>query len=160
MSNPLVIKNLSHRYDTSPVFQNIDLDVKKGEWMALLGGSGCGKSTLLRIIAGFIKPQEGVIYIHGKNVSSLPPHKREVGLVFQDYALFPTQTVRQNIAFGRKKYAPTCMDLLSLVSLQGMENRFPSQLSGGQQQRVALIRALAAQPQMTTSSPSSHAFKK
>jgi ABC-type Fe3+/spermidine/putrescine transport system ATPase subunit len=148
MSEILSVQNLSHHYDQDLVFSNLSLSVKKGEWLALLGGSGCGKSTLLRCISGLIKPSGGSIFIEGVNITHTPANQRGVGLVFQDYALFPTCTVRENIEFGRKNSAPSCTDLLKLISLKGMEHRFPAQLSGGQQQRVALARALAAQPKI------------
>ena len=148
MSNLLFVQDIMHQYNDEPVFSNIHFGMKDGEWVGLLGGSGCGKSTLLRCIAGLIQPTKGTISIESKDITKTAPNKRGVGLVFQDYALFPTCTVRENINFGRVPSAPTCSELLSLVSLSGVENRLPSQLSGGQQQRVALARALAAQPKL------------
>ncbi|MDK2914541.1 MAG: thiamine transport system ATP-binding protein [Thermococcaceae archaeon] len=132
-----------------------DLRVKDGEFLTLLGPSGCGKTTTLRIIAGFEKPDSGEILFDGKSVNELPPYERGIGIVFQDYALFPHMSVFKNVAFGlemrrlpkaeierRVKWA------LELVGLKGFENRYPEQLSGGQQQRVALARALVVEPQV------------
>ncbi|MAA79180.1 MAG: ABC transporter [Deltaproteobacteria bacterium] len=148
MSNLLSIQNVMHQYGKTTVFSHLNLSMEHGEWVGLLGGSGCGKTTLLRCIAGLITPSEGSIHLEDKDITHSPPNERGVGLVFQDYALFPTCTVQENINFGRVSNAPTCAELLSLISLQGMEHRLPSQLSGGQQQRVALARALAAQPKL------------
>ena len=148
MSELLSIERLTHQYGETPVFSNLNLNMKNGEWVGLLGGSGCGKTTLLRCISGLITPSKGKIFLEGKDIISTPPAQRGVGLVFQDYALFPTSTVEENITFGRKKTAPTCEQLLSLISLEKMKDRLPAQLSGGQQQRVALARALAAQPRL------------
>lgn len=148
MSELLSIERLTHQYGETPVFSNLNLNMKGGEWVGLLGGSGCGKTTLLRCISGLITPSKGKIFLEGKDITSTPPAQRGVGLVFQDYALFPTSTVEENISFGRKNTAPTCEQLLSLISLENMNGRLPAQLSGGQQQRVALARALAAQPRL------------
>lgn len=148
MSNLLSIQNVMHKYGDMTVFTDLNLDMKHGEWVGLLGGSGCGKTTLLRCISGLITPSKGKIYLDGKDITHSSPNERGVGLVFQDYALFPTCTVEENINFGRAQDAPTCAQLLSLISLQDMGHRLPSQLSGGQQQRVALARALAARPKL------------
>ena len=148
MSNLLSIQNVMHQYGKTTVFSDVHLDIKHGEWVGLLGGSGCGKTTLLRCVAGLIHPSRGKILLEEKDITCSPPNERGIGLVFQDYALFPTCTVEENINFGRVRGAPTCTQLLSLISLQGMEQRLPAQLSGGQQQRVALARALAAQPKL------------
>ena len=148
MSKVLSIQNLSHQYGSTSVFSDINLDIAHGEWVGLLGGSGCGKTTLLRCIAGLTSPTAGTISMEKKEITHIHPSNRNVGLVFQDYALFPTCTVQENIQFGRKSSAPSCAELLSLVSLENMEHRLPAQLSGGQQQRVALARALAAQPKL------------
>ncbi|PHY08015.1 MAG: polyamine ABC transporter ATP-binding protein [Alcaligenaceae bacterium] len=135
------------------VLKNIDLSVAQGECVALLGPSGCGKTTTLRTIAGFIVPQEGSVSIAGKSTKNLPPNKRNVGLVFQDYALFPHMTVSENIGYGlrmRKIDGPTRSEqveqALAMVQLLHMKDRMPSQLSGGQRQRIALARALVIQP--------------
>jgi iron(III) transport system ATP-binding protein len=132
-----------------PAVYSVSLTMQPGELLALLGPSGCGKTTLLRLIAGFEQPQDGTIEIAERRVAGagewVPPEQRGVGMVFQDYALFPHLTVRQNIEFGLEagNRAKRCKDMLSLVRLEGMEDRYPHQLSGGQQQRVALARALA-----------------
>jgi putative spermidine/putrescine transport system ATP-binding protein len=132
---------------------NVSLDIASGEFVTLVGASGCGKTTLLRIIAGFTKPDRGELSIDGKRVEGLPPSKREVGFVFQSYALFPTQTVAQNIGFSlsirrrpKAEIAGRVDELCQLTQLSGMEDRYPHELSGGQQQRVALARALAPNP--------------
>ena len=132
---------------------NVSLDIASGEFVTLVGASGCGKTTLLRIIAGFTKPDRGELSIDGKRVEGLPPSKREVGFVFQSYALFPTQTVAQNIGFSlsirrrpKAEIAGRVEELCALTQLSGMEDRYPHELSGGQQQRVALARALAPDP--------------
>ncbi len=160
MSNPLVIKNLTCHYQ-QPVFDNIDLTVKVGEFVAIFGPSGCGKSTLLRTIAGLVHPIKGEIEIAGHCVTRngktiVPVEKRRVGLVFQDYALFPFQTVSENIGFGlpqktrEEKLAKQARiaELLALINMTHLADRLPSELSGGQQQRVALARALAPRPKL------------
>jgi putrescine transport system ATP-binding protein len=133
----------------------LSLDVRAGEFFALLGPSGCGKTTLLRMIAGFETPDEGRILLDGKDIARVLPHRRPVNMMFQNYALFPHLTVRDNIAFGLKRagMARAEMDkrvagLAALLKLQGLEKRRPDQLSGGQKQRVALARALARRPQV------------
>ena len=133
----------------------LSLDIRAGEFFALLGPSGCGKTTLLRMIAGFETPDEGRILLDGKDIAQLLPHRRPVNMMFQNYALFPHLTVRENIAFGLKRagMARAEMDkrvagLAALLKLQGLEKRRPDQLSGGQKQRVALARALARRPQV------------
>ena len=133
----------------------LSLDIRAGEFFALLGPSGCGKTTLLRMIAGFETPDEGRILLDGKDIAQVLPHRRPVNMMFQNYALFPHLTVRDNIAFGLKRagMARAEMDkrvagLAALLKLQGLEKRRPDQLSGGQKQRVALARALARRPQV------------
>jgi ABC-type Fe3+/spermidine/putrescine transport system ATPase subunit len=132
---------------------NVRLDIASGEFLTLVGASGCGKTTLLRIIAGFTKPDSGVLTIDGRRVENLPPSKREIGFVFQSYALFPTQTIAQNIGFSlairhkpKVEIAERVKELFDLTQLTGLEDRYPHELSGGQQQRVALARALAPNP--------------
>jgi len=129
------------------------LEARDGEFLTLLGPSGCGKTTTLRIIAGFEKPERGEILFDGKRVNDLPPYERGIGIVFQDYALFPHMTVFKNIAFGLEMKRLPKAEIerrvrwaLELVGLEGLENRYPEQLSGGQQQRVALARALVVEP--------------
>ena len=148
MSSVLTLQGLAHRYNEDWIYRDLNLEVAQGEWIALLGASGCGKTTLLRSIAGLIAPSDGKIILAGEDITTAPPSKRGIGLVFQDYALFPNHTVAQNIAFGRKSTAPSVKELLSIIGLSNFEHRRPSQLSGGQQQRVALARALAAQPKL------------
>lgn len=135
------------------VLKNIDLSVAQGECVALLGPSGCGKTTTLRTIAGFVVPQEGRVSIAGKPTNNLPPNKRNVGLVFQDYALFPHMTVSENVGYGLRMRkidgddrAHQVEQALTMVQLLEMKDRMPSQLSGGQRQRIALARALVIQP--------------
>ncbi|NJE86070.1 ABC transporter ATP-binding protein [Thermococcus sp. CX2] len=131
------------------------LEAKDGEFLTLLGPSGCGKTTTLRMIAGFEKPDKGEILFDGNVVNELPPYERNIGIVFQDYALFPHLTVFDNIAFGlemkrlpRNEIERKVRWALELVGLEGLENRYPEQLSGGQQQRVALARALVIEPEV------------
>ena len=134
---------------------SIDLDIKDGEFFSLLGPSGCGKTTTLRMIAGFEQPTFGEIYIHGQPVAGIPPYRRPVNTVFQNYALFPHMTVAQNVAFGlemkkvdKKEIERRVTEVLELVQLPQFSNRRPKQLSGGQQQRVALARALINKPEV------------
>ncbi len=131
------------------------LRVKDREFLTLLGPSGCGKTTTLRIIAGFEKPESGKIIFNGKVVNDVPPYRRNIGIVFQDYALFPHMTVFKNVAFGlemrktpKDEVERRVNQVLELVGLKGLENRYPEQLSGGQQQRVALARALVIEPEL------------
>jgi putative spermidine/putrescine transport system ATP-binding protein len=132
---------------------DVSLDIASGEFLSLVGASGCGKTTLLRIIAGFTKPDSGVLTIDNRRVENLPPSKREIGFVFQSYALFPTQTIAQNIGFSlairhkpKAEIAERVKELCGITQLTGLEDRYPHELSGGQQQRVALARALAPNP--------------
>jgi spermidine/putrescine ABC transporter ATP-binding subunit len=138
--------------DTSPL-RGLSLDVRKGEFLSLLGPSGCGKTTTLRAVAGFIDPYEGDILVGGRSVRGVPPNRRNIGMVYQDYALFPHMTVQQNVAFGLKmrgvahpEAAKRADELLAKLQLGGLSQRYASQLSGGQQQRVALARALVINP--------------
>jgi spermidine/putrescine ABC transporter ATP-binding subunit len=149
----VVIDKISVAYgDTRPV-DDLSLTVQAGEFLSLLGPSGCGKTTTLRAVAGFVTPQAGDIRIGGKSVSNIPANRRNIGMVYQDYALFPHMTVTENIAFGMKmrSFSRTEIEariprLLSQLQLPGFANRYPSQLSGGQKQRVALARALVFEP--------------
>lgn len=141
------------RYAKAVVLQQVSLNVEKGELVTLLGPSGCGKSTLLRCIAGLETLDGGTIRVNGKDISQLPPQRRNVGMVFQSYALFPNMTVSDNIAFGlkmqklaRDQIAAKVKQAVELVHLSGKESVYPHQLSGGQQQRVALARALVTEP--------------
>ncbi|HJW75775.1 MAG TPA: ABC transporter ATP-binding protein, partial [Thermoleophilia bacterium] len=149
----LRLDSLSKRYGDFVAVRDVTLDVADGEFLVLLGPSGCGKTTTLRMIAGFITPSAGAIRIGDRDVTEQPPWKRNSGLVFQSYALFPHLTVAQNVAFGleMRKYAKAdlaaCVaEALKLVRLESLAERLPRQLSGGQQQRVALARALAIRP--------------
>ncbi len=133
--------------------RGISLDVRDGEFLTLLGPSGCGKTTTMRMIAGFEEPDGGEIYLRGRDVAGIPPNRRQVNMVFQEYALFPHMTVAQNIAYGLKQKKVQKAErqrlvgeMLEVVRLQGHERRKPRQLSGGQQQRVALARALVNRP--------------
>ena len=140
------------------VFRAVDrlsLDIRAGEFFALLGPSGCGKTTLLRMLAGFETPDEGRILLDGKDIAKVPPHQRPVNMMFQNYALFPHLDVRDNIAFGLKRAGMSRLqintrvaEMVALVKLDGLERRKPDQLSGGQRQRVALARSLARRPQV------------
>src|SRR6202035_5317980 len=132
---------------------NVSLAISRGEFMTLLGPSGCGKTTLLKLAAGFLAPDSGTVAIDGKCVNDVPTYKREIGMMFQNYALFPHMSVAENIAYGLKtRHVPRgeirrrTADALALVKLTGREDRKPRQLSGGQQQRVALARALVINP--------------
>jgi putative spermidine/putrescine transport system ATP-binding protein len=132
---------------------DVSLTIREGEFFSLLGPSGCGKTTTLRMIAGFEEPTDGQLFIRGRDVTDTPPHRRDTGMVFQNYALFPHRTVFENVAFGlrmrkveRVEIARRVGDALQLVELTGLEDRRPSQLSGGQQQRVALARAIVIEP--------------
>jgi ABC-type Fe3+/spermidine/putrescine transport system ATPase subunit len=149
------IENLHQVYGTFQALKGVHLEVSEGEFFSLLGPSGCGKTTLLRLLAGFEPASEGRIFIDGRDVTSLPPEKRRVGMVFQNYALFPHLTVHENIAYGLKANGVSRLtidekveEMLDLVDLEGFGHRDVHSLSGGQQQRVALARALAPQPRV------------
>lgn len=143
------------RFGSITAVDHVSLQINKGEFFSLLGPSGCGKTTSLRIIAGFENADQGDIFISGQSIAKLPPYRRPVNTVFQNYALFPHMTVYQNVAFGlemdkipAKEKRQRVLAMLDLVRLPGLENRQPRQLSGGQQQRVALARALIKQPKV------------
>lgn len=147
------IQTVSKSFNHNKVLNQVSLDIEEGEFVTLLGPSGCGKSTLLRAIAGLNGIDEGIISVGGKDITRLPPKKRNVGMVFQSYALFPNMNVYDNIAFGLKMDGLKKNDIrlkveemLSIIDLKGRENSFPNQLSGGQQQRVALARSLIKNP--------------
>ena len=149
----LSVKGLSHAYAGQPAIEGVSFDVPAGEIAALLGPSGCGKSTVLRAIAGLLPVASGVIALGGKDVSPLSGRERGIGMVFQNYALFPHMTVAENVAYplyfrgwDRKRRQARVDELLATVQLAGFERRLPKQLSGGQQQRVAVARALAVDP--------------
>ena len=147
------IDNVSRRYGSVRALDSVSLEIAKEEFIAILGPSGSGKSTLLRLIAGLDRPTEGRIHFEGNDVTELPPHKRGIGMVFQEFLLFPHRTVRENLAFPlrMRKEPQAVIDerlewVAGVLSLTTLLDRYPSQLSGGQQQRVALGRGLVARP--------------
>jgi putative spermidine/putrescine transport system ATP-binding protein len=149
----LQIDGLTKRFGAFTAVDRFGIDIAQGEFVSLLGPSGCGKSTILRMVAGLLEPDAGAIRIAGEDVTWRPPHKRNIGLVFQSYALFPHMSVFENVAFGlrrRRVHDPELRarvaEALDMVRLGGLERRLPKELSGGQQQRVALARAIAPQP--------------
>ena len=151
----LRIEGVTKKFGVFRAVDRLSLDIRAGEFFALLGPSGCGKTTLLRMLAGFETPDQGRILLNGRDIAQVLPHRRPVNMMFQNYALFPHLTVRDNIAFGLKRAAMAragierrVTALVALVKLQGLERRKPDQLSGGQKQRVALARSLARQPQV------------
>ena len=156
----LQLKNLYKKYQNNTVVNNFNIDVKKGELISILGPSGCGKTTTLRMIAGFIAPTSGEIFLSEEKITDYPPEIRPVSTVFQNYALFPHLTVYENIEYGlryplkvgkkldKKEKKERTQKMISLVNLKGLENRRIDQLSGGQQQRVALARSLVLEPKV------------
>ncbi|MDR7541805.1 MAG: ABC transporter ATP-binding protein [Armatimonadota bacterium] len=149
----ITLRGLTKRFGAVAAVQNLNLEIQEGELVTLLGPSGCGKTTTLRLIAGLEVPDAGEVLFSGRPVTALPPERRNVGIVFQSYALFPHMTVWQNVAFGlemRRESARLIRDrvgaILDRVQLRGLGDRYPHQLSGGQQQRVALARALVMNP--------------
>src|SRR5271165_1955523 len=155
MTNAIVVRGANKRYGDFVALDNVDFEVPAGSLTALLGPSGSGKSTLLRAIAGLDQPDSGTITINGRDVTRVPPQRRDIGFVFQHYAAFKHMTVRDNIAFGLKirrrpkaEVAEKVDNLLKVVGLSGFQGRYPNQLSGGQRQRMALARALAIDPQV------------
>ncbi len=153
--NIISLENIAVSYDGEKVLNDISLDIKDKEFVTFLGPSGCGKTTTLRVIGGFLTPESGSVKFDGKDITSLPPYKRNVNTVFQRYALFPHLNVYENIAFGlRVKKVPDnkirdrVRKMLELVNLQGFEKRSIDRLSGGQQQRVAIARALINEPKV------------
>ncbi len=151
----VILEKISKSFGKQSVFRDLSLEVKEGEFHVILGPSGEGKTTLLSIIAGLIKPDKGKIWIGGKLVNGMPPQKRHIGFVFQDFALFPHLTVFENIAYGlkikgikNKKLKEKVEFYLKMIGLEDYKNKYPSELSGGQKQRVALARALAIEPKL------------
>ena len=149
------LKDISVSFDGEPVLNNINLYIRDNEFITLLGPSGCGKTTTLRIIGGFLKPDTGRVIFNGEDITNLPPNKRQLNTVFQNYALFPNLTIAENIAFGlkiKKKSKDYINDkikyALKLVNLEGYEDRMPQSLSGGQQQRIAIARAIVNEPKV------------
>jgi sulfate/thiosulfate transport system ATP-binding protein len=155
MNNAITVRGANKRYGDFVALDNVDFEVPAGSLTALLGPSGSGKSTLLRAIAGLDQPDSGTITINGRDVTRVPPQRRDIGFVFQHYAAFKHMTVRDNVAFGLKirkrpkaEVADKVDNLLKIVGLSGFQGRYPNQLSGGQRQRMALARALAVDPQV------------
>src|SRR6478752_3191296 len=151
----LQLQNLHRDFGTVKALNGINISLGEGEFLSLLGPSGCGKTTALRLVAGFDRPDEGRIVVDGKDIGGLPPNKRDMGMVFQAYSLFPNMTARQNVEFGLKirgkskgERSGRVGELLELVGLGHAGDRYPHQLSGGMQQRVALARALAIEPRV------------
>jgi putative spermidine/putrescine transport system ATP-binding protein len=151
----LRLADLVKEFGGIPVVKDANLAFNKGEFITLLGPSGCGKTTILRMIAGFERPTRGSILVEGKDISNLPPNQRQIGMVFQAYALFPNMNVENNVAFGLKvagmpaeQRRTRVEEMLKLIGLSGYGKRYPFEMSGGQQQRVALARALAPKPRM------------
>jgi putative spermidine/putrescine transport system ATP-binding protein len=149
------LEGVRKRFGDVTAVDGVDLDVRSGEFFSMLGPSGSGKTTCLRMIAGFEAPSEGRIFLGGRNVTALAPYERDVNTVFQDYALFPHMTVRENVEYGlrvkkvaRAERATMGAEALRMVQLEGFERRKPGQLSGGQRQRVALARALVNRPKV------------
>ncbi|WP_153731543.1 ABC transporter ATP-binding protein [Sporosarcina obsidiansis] len=149
----LVITDLCKQYKDNKVVKQLSLTIEQGELVSLLGPSGCGKTTTLRMVAGLLEPTSGSIKLDEKEIVNTPTHKRDIGLVFQNYALFPHLTIYENVAYGLKRkkvnkdeVRKRVEDALKSVQLTGFEDRFPTQLSGGQQQRVALARSLVLNP--------------
>jgi putrescine transport system ATP-binding protein len=153
---PLIhLEHVTKRFGRTIAIDDLTLDIYERDFFCLLGPSGCGKSTLLRLLAGFEVASEGLVSLAGQDLASVPPHRRPVNMMFQSYALFPHLTVARNIAFGlrqdrlpKAEIAARVQDMLRLVQLEGLDDRYPEQLSGGQRQRVALARALAKGPKV------------
>lgn len=157
MEEPLIVslKDIVVEFDGEKVLDGLSLDIHDKEFVTFLGPSGCGKTTTLRAIAGFLTPKSGKIFFNGKEITSLPPYKRQVNTVFQKYALFPHLNVFENVAFGlrlkklpEEQVRPKVLEMLEIVGLKGFERRSVNQLSGGQQQRVAIARSLVNQPRV------------
>ncbi len=151
----LAVEGLTKRFGTALALDGLDLEVRRGEFLALLGGSGSGKSTLLRLVAGFEAPDAGRILLEGRDLAGLPPHARPVGMMFQTYALFPHLSVFDNVAYGLRRERVAAAEIrlrvgeaLAMVGLEAMAGRKPHQLSGGQRQRVALVRSLVKRPRL------------
>jgi putative spermidine/putrescine transport system ATP-binding protein len=148
------LRDLRKSFGKTEVVKDLSLEVRKGEFLSFLGGSGCGKTTTLRMIAGFETPSSGSIFIDGEDMENVSPRKRRLGMVFQNYALFPNLDVAGNIAFGLhvagakgKSAKKRVAEMLELIGMEGYAQRYPRELSGGQQQRVALARAIAVEPE-------------
>ena len=155
VGHALTLQRITQHFGTVTAANAITLDIRPGELVSLLGPSGCGKTTLLKIVAGFQRPMDGDVLVDGRSINGLPPHARQIGIVFQNYALFPHMTVAQNVAYGpkaagrnRNEIGKIVASMLETVRMSAFRDRYPRQLSGGQQQRVALARCLAIQPRI------------
>ena len=156
MEYQLELINVAKHYKDFIAVDNVNLQIERGEIISLLGSSGCGKTTTLRMIAGLIEPTKGTIRIQGQDMNGIPPHKRDISMVFQNYALFPHLSVYENIVYGlkmrkirdKKILMDRAHEMMDIVQLSGVENRLPSELSGGQQQRVSLARAMIVEPKV------------
>jgi putative spermidine/putrescine transport system ATP-binding protein len=151
----LILEKITHRFGEVVAANDISLDIRPGEFVSLLGPSGCGKTTLLKIIAGFVRPTSGAVLVDCASITHLPPNRRRIGIVFQNYALFPHMTVEQNVAYGlaaagrpKAEIADVVAKILDVVRMEAFGKRLPRELSGGQQQRVALARCLAIHPRI------------
>ena len=151
----VVLQHIQKSYDGNVACADINLSIKKGEFFTFLGPSGCGKTTILRLIAGFMQPDGGSIFLGDRNITGVAPEKRDVGMVFQNYALFPFMSVRENIQYGLKLQKHSKQDIkkkteryVAMVGLEGFEDRGVSELSGGEQQRVAFARSIAIEPKV------------
>jgi ABC-type Fe3+/spermidine/putrescine transport system ATPase subunit len=149
------LRNISKSYGTATALSEISFTLQKGEFLTLLGPTGCGKSTLLRIVAGFVRPSSGEVLIDDNVINEIPPNERQIGLLFQNYALFPHMTVEDNVSFGLKvrgwkkaAIRSKVDEVLSLLAIDHLRGRYPAQVSGGQQQRTALARTLAIEPRV------------
>ena len=151
----LELKDVTAGYGDNMILKHYNIAIEKGKLVSLLGPSGCGKTTTLRLIAGFSEPRSGEVLFDGKDITRIPPNKRNFGFVFQSYALFPHMTIFDNVAYGLKmrgvgkaEIAERVPEMLKTVDLEGLEKRYPCELSGGQRQRVALARALVIKPDL------------
>jgi len=147
------IEDIVVKYGALMALKGITIDIERGELLSLLGPSGCGKTTTIRIIAGFVHPSQGNVYINGERVNEVPSYKRNIGVVFQNFALFPHMTCAENISFGLRRMKlkkniveSRLKEIIALLHLDGLEKRYPGELSGGQQQRMALARAMVISP--------------
>lgn len=154
-SLPISIRSLSKAHGALTVLDGVDLDVRSGEFMTLLGPSGSGKTTLLMVVAGFVRPSAGQVLVGDQDITRVPPHRRDLGMVFQNYALFPHMTVGENVAYPlrRRRHSKAEIETkvkaaLKIVRLENLIERYPSQLSGGQKQRIALARAVSFEPRI------------
>lgn len=151
----VMLSHVSKSFSKVQAVENLRLEVEEGEFLTILGPSGCGKTTTLRLILGSLRPDQGDIYFDDELVTNLPVHHRNVGIVYQNYALFPHLTARENVAFGlrvrklsKQEVDAKVKDTFKLLQIEGLEERYPRELSGGQQQRVALARALIVEPRL------------